>query len=257
MGFDLQWLDTFWETMQSGGIQEWGRWNYLLLMVLIAVEGPIATLMGAAAASAGFMRLSVVIAVSALANLIADIGWYSLGYFSNEETLIRYLRWVGLRPRHLAKLRWAMRRHARKVLLIAKFSTGFAIPALVAAGLSHIPLRRWFPVVFLAGVGWSTTLALVGFYATEMIKKVQMRLHYLALLGLFGVFILVLYLAHRSMRSTRSFVEEIDDEPASRLATTTPPLNGTSQNRTPPPTPSATAASPETTTGEAETTPVE
>lgn len=219
MGFDLQWLDTFWETMQSGGIQEWGRWNYLLLLVLIAVEGPIATLVGAAAASAGFMRLSVVIAVSALANLIADIGWYSLGYFSNEETLIRYLRWVGLRRRHLDKLRWAMRRHARKVLLIAKFSTGFAIPALVAAGLSHIPLRRWFPVVFLAGVGWSTTLALVGFYATEAIKQVETGLHYLALLGLVAVFVLFLYLAHRSMKSTRSFVDEIDDEPARRLRT--------------------------------------
>lgn len=212
MNFDFTWLDAFWDTMQAGGIQEWGRSNYLLLFLLITVEGPIATLLGAAAASAGFMRLSLVILVAAAANLIADIGWYSLGYFSKEETLIRRLGWLGLRARHLDKLRWAMRRHARKVLLIAKFSTGFAIPALVAAGLSHIPLRRWFPVVFAAGVGWSTCLALIGFYATQAIKQVQAGLHVMALIGLAALFILVLYIARRGLRSTRSFVEEIDDE---------------------------------------------
>lgn len=212
MNFDLQWLDVFWDTMQAGGIQEWGRGNYLLLFLLITVEGPIATLLGAAAASAGFMRLSVVILVAVAANLIADIGWYYLGYFSKEETLIRRLGWLGLRSRHLDKLRWAMRRHARKVLLIAKFSTGFAIPALVAAGLSKIPLRRWFPVVFAAGVGWSTCLALIGFYATQAIKQVQAGLHVMALIGLAALFVLVLYLARRGLRSTRSFVEEIDDE---------------------------------------------
>jgi hypothetical protein len=146
MNIDLQWLDAFWEAVQSGGVQEWRRWNYIVLFVLIAVEGPIATLLGAAAASAGFMRLSVVILVATVANLIADIGWYSLG-------------WLGLRRRHLDKLRWAMRRHARKVLLIAKFSTGFAIPALVAAGLSKIPLRRW---VSRCLCGWRRLVHLSG-----------------------------------------------------------------------------------------------
>lgn len=211
MNFDFQWLDVFWDTVQSGGIQEWGRSNYLLLFALIFVEGPVATLFGAAAASAGFMRLSLVILVALTANLIADIGWYCLGYFSDEDTLIRYLGRFGLRRRHVDKLRWAMRRHARKVLLIAKFSMGFAIPVLIAAGLSKIPLRRWFPVVFLAGIAWSTCLALIGFYATQAIKQMQTGLHVMALIGLAALFVLVLYLARRGLRSTRSFVEEIDD----------------------------------------------
>lgn len=222
MNFDFQWLDLFWETMQSGNIQEWGRANYLILFLLIAVEGPIATLLGAAAASAGFMRLSLVILVSVTANLIADIGWYALGYFSKETTLIHYLGWLGLRPRHLDKLRWAMHRHARKVLLVAKFTTGFAIPALVAAGLSKIPLRHWFPVVFLAGIGWSTLLALIGFYAVEIVKRVEMGLHYMALFGLAALFALFVYLIHRSMRSTRALVEEFGDEPG-RLHSVSPP----------------------------------
>ncbi len=222
MNFDLQWLDLFWQTMQSGNIHEWGRGNYLLLFALIFVEGPIATMLGAAAASAGFMRLSLVILVAVAANLMADIGWYALGYFSKEATLIRYLGWLGLRHRHLDALRWAMRRHARKVLLVAKFSTGFAIPALVAAGLSRIPLRRWFPVVFLAGIGWSTLLALIGFYAVEAVKQVQVGLHYMAMVGLAALFALIIYLIRRGMRSTRSFVEEIDKE-SGRLVTI-PPL---------------------------------
>ena len=155
-------IDVFWEHLQNGTLPEWSYGNYLVLLVLVIVEGPIVTLLGAAAASAGLMRLPLVFLTVAAGNLIADIGWYCLGYFSKESTLLRYGRWLGLRRRHLARLRWGMRTYARRILLVAKFSTGFIVPTLVAAGLARVPVRRWFPIVFAGEMFWTTLLVLIG-----------------------------------------------------------------------------------------------
>ena len=40
-------------TIRHGGWPELGVWSYVLLAVLVATEGPITTLIGAAAAAAG------------------------------------------------------------------------------------------------------------------------------------------------------------------------------------------------------------
>jgi hypothetical protein len=37
-------------------IAAWGYWSYIILAVAVAIEGPIATLLGAAAASLGLMQ---------------------------------------------------------------------------------------------------------------------------------------------------------------------------------------------------------
>lgn len=197
MEFITEALDLFWQNLRDGTFQEWGAWNYLILMLLVIIEGPIATLLGAAAASAGFMRVSLVFATVAVGNFLADMGWYALGYYAKEETLLRYGRWLGLRRRHLDRLQLGMHLHARKILLIAKLSTGFIIPSLVAAGLARVPLRRWLPIVLFGEMMWTTILVLIGYYATEAIKQVEVGLHYLAVAGAL-LFILLLVLLSRS-----------------------------------------------------------
>lgn len=198
-----------------------GARKYLLLFALIFVEGPIATMLGAAAASAGFMRLSLVILVAVAANLMADIGWYALGYFSKEATLIRYLGWLGCAT--AIWMRWAGPCAAMpaKCCLLPNFPQASLSPRWWPRACPRLPLRRWFPVVFLAGIGWSTLLALIGFYAVEAVEQVQVGLHYMAMVGLAVLFALIIYLIRRGMRSTRSFVEEIDKE-SGRLVTIPP-----------------------------------
>ena len=205
-------IDVFWEHLQNGTLPEWSYGNYLVLLVLVIVEGPIVTLLGAAAASAGLMRLPLVFLTVAAGNLIADIGWYCLGYFSKESTLLRYGRWLGLRRRHLARLRWGMRTYARRILLVAKFSTGFIVPTLVAAGLARVPVRRWFPIVFAGEMFWTTLLVLIGFYATEAIKRVEVGLHYLALGGFVVLVVLIIFLSHRAGRSMQAFEAGKDED---------------------------------------------
>ena len=59
----------------TGALPELGYWSYLLLAILVAVEGPSVTILGALLASTGVLRPGLVFAAAAIGNLSADIGW--------------------------------------------------------------------------------------------------------------------------------------------------------------------------------------
>lgn len=84
--------------------QDLGLWAYLLMAILVMVEGPIVTLAGAVAASSGFMRPELVFVSAAAGNLIADTLWYTLGYLGKMEWLHRYGSWFGVREEFIHRL---------------------------------------------------------------------------------------------------------------------------------------------------------
>ena len=74
-----------------------------------------------------------------------------------------------------------MLEHATKVLFLAKLTLTFVIPSLIAAGLLRVPWKRWFPALILAETLWTGSLVLIGYYATESLKRVEQRIEYIAL----------------------------------------------------------------------------
>lgn len=184
-------VKAFWVSLQTGMIPGLGTWNYFILAALVAIEGPIATLLGAAAASAGFLRIPLVFLAAACGNLLADTLWYSLGFSGKIEWIYRLGRPFGVRQKHLERLQKNMHTHATGILLVAKLTAGFIIPSLIAAGLARVPLRRWFPVICAAEMVWTGSLVLIGYSATEAIRQVERGLEYW---GLFTALIFVLVL---------------------------------------------------------------
>lgn len=182
--------------MRSGQILEFGDWSYFLLAILVAIEGPIATLLGAAAASAGFMRPGLVFLSAAIGNLTADSLWYTLGYVGKIEWALRFGRRLGVHPDTLEKIENAMRKHATRILFVAKLTVSFVIPSLIAAGLVKAPWRKWFPAIFGGEMIWTGSLVLIGYYTTEAIKRWESRLEYLALFSAIA-FVLFVLLAGR------------------------------------------------------------
>lgn len=162
---------------------ELGPWSYLLLMALVLIEGPIATLLGAFAASAGLMRPGLVFVSAATANLTADTMWYSVGYLGKTDWLVKYGRVIRLRQVHIDLLKEQVRAHASRILLIGKLTLSFAVPVLIAAGMARVPWRRFFPVVALGELFWTGTLVAGGFFLRESIKQWEIGLQLAGALG--------------------------------------------------------------------------
>jgi membrane protein DedA with SNARE-associated domain len=168
------------DAFADGGL---GFWAYVLLAVLVMVEGPIATLVGALAASAGFLRPGYVFVSAAIGNLTADTIWYSLGYFGKTRWLEQRVRFLGVTPAHVDFLKGEMQRHARKILLAAKLTLSFSIPALIAAGMARVPWRRWFTTVAFGESIWTGSLVVLGFTFRESIKQLRLDLQLVSIVG--------------------------------------------------------------------------
>jgi membrane protein DedA with SNARE-associated domain len=196
-------------SLRNGQLPELGAWTYVLLAALVAVEGPVATVLGAVAASAGLMRPIPVFIAASTGNLVADSLWYGLGYAGKIEWALRFGRRMGIDERHLENLEHNLRKHAIKVIFLAKLTVSFVIPTLVAAGLVKAPWRKWFPPVFVGEMIWTGSLMLVGYYATEAIKRVEQGMEYITL---FGAALFLVFLLWWGRRISKAQVEEEEVE---------------------------------------------
>jgi membrane protein DedA with SNARE-associated domain len=185
-------------TIKSGQLPQLGYWTYIILGLIVAVEGPIATLLGAAAASAGLMRPMPVFLAAATGNLTADSLWYSIGYLGKTEWILRFGRRMGMRESLINHLKQNMLEHSTKVLFLAKLTVSFVIPSLIAAGLLRIPWKRWFPALLIAETIWTGSLVLIGYYTTEALKRVEQGIEY-AVLAASIAFVLFAILAGRRL----------------------------------------------------------
>jgi membrane protein DedA with SNARE-associated domain len=179
-------------------LRNWDYWTYFVLAALVAVEGPIATLLGAAAASAGMMRPGLVFLSAALGNLTADTLWYTLGYLGKTDWIHSIGRRLRIRESLIEHLKQNMIAQATKVLFLAKLTVSFVIPSLIAAGLLRVPWRRWFPTLLVAETLWTGSLVLIGFYTTEAMKSVQEGVEY-AILGASLLFVVLVIFEGRRL----------------------------------------------------------
>jgi len=186
-------INQFWLAIQTGSGVPWGASSYLLLAILVFVEGPIATLLGAAASSTGLMNPWLVFASASAGNLSADIVWYSLGFAGRTDWLVRHGRWIKLRNTHIDHLKRDVNLHARKILLLAKLTASLSVPALIAAGMARVPWRRWFTTVFGGEVIWTGSLVLIGYHFTLSISRMEAWLKVVAI----AAFVLFLFMIGR------------------------------------------------------------
>jgi membrane protein DedA with SNARE-associated domain len=182
--------------LSAGPTASWAGWAYILIAILVAVEGPVITLGGAVAASMGYLNPIMVFVSAGFGNLFADILWYSLGYLGKTEWLLRYGGRLGIKESSIARLQGDIHTHIRKILFVAKLTLGFVVPTLIAAGLARVPMKRWFGVLFAAECLWTGGLVLVGYYFGYAIQSIEADLRWISLGGTVVVIGLILYYIH-------------------------------------------------------------
>lgn len=178
----LQFLREFSHALATGQGVPLGLWSYVALSVLVLVEGPIVTLLGAAASSAGFMDPFLVFVAAGVGNLTADFLWYGLGYLGKADWLVDNGGWLDLRRAHIRRLTRDMNQHARKLILLAKLTVSVSVPVLIATGVAKVPLKRWFYVIFIGEAVWTGGLVWAGYHFTRSISQLEVGLQIVAIL---------------------------------------------------------------------------
>lgn len=205
-------IGDFLANLQAGILPNLGYWSYALIALLVAVEGPVVTLLGAVAASAGLLKPDLVFLAAGTGNLGADALWYLLGYAGKKELLVRYGRRFGVRAEHLEKLQRNIRAHAFRLLFIAKITYGLAVPSIIAAGLSRVPWRRWFPPLLAGEVLWTGGLVLFGYFTTKTFQQIAKDFRYLVFFSTVSFLLLLFWWVRRVLSTGGKQNDTLDGE---------------------------------------------
>jgi membrane protein DedA with SNARE-associated domain len=149
-------------------------WSYLVILVAVILEGPIATLLGGVWASSGRVNFLPVLEIAIVAGIMADTFWYYLGYFGREKVIDRWGRYLNLDAEAVAKMEDVLfGDEAGRVLFTTKLTSVLIIPTLIAAGMSGMGWRKVMRSMIVAQVLWSLALITIGFIAADSISVIN------------------------------------------------------------------------------------
>lgn len=195
----IDWIKQITSSFSVDALPDLGAWSYLILMVLVFVEGPAVTLVAATMAAAGILRADLVFLFSMLGNFLADAFWYTLGFMAARHGGILQHRWVQRRWAQVEQVQTTLHGRAARMYLLTKLSLGLlTIPVLIASGLSRVPWYRLFVISIIVEPIWNGLLVLVGYRLGDYVSQLERGLRNGAIIGAV-ILLLVFMFAYRRM----------------------------------------------------------
>jgi membrane protein DedA with SNARE-associated domain len=189
----LEFLYQVWGILATGDLpNNLSALSYLFIALLVAVEGPVATVVAATLAGAGALDPWLVVVSAAAGNIAADLLWYGLGRTGFIHWFLRRLPWLRNLEPQIAQLEGRMQGIGLRLLFAAKLVVwAAAIPTLIAAGAARLSWRKVLGVVALSEVLWTGSLVLLSDSLSAHMLQFQAWMQWLATGGMI-VFMLLL-----------------------------------------------------------------
>ena len=188
-----------------------GYWAIALLLLLEnlgvpVIPGELAMIVGAIFAGTGRAGLNVVVVgdVALATSFVgAELG-YLIGRFAGRELILRYGRFVLLKPHHLDRAEAIVSRYGGLVVIIARYIVGLREANGLIAGISQM---RWltFTIFNAAGAAaWVATWVSIGYLAGDHIDEIYANINHAALYLLIALAALLAgFIAWRLLRRRR------------------------------------------------------
>lgn len=109
-----------------------------------------------------------------LADFLADLMWYAIGYFGARSMIERWGSRFGLTPENLARVEKRFHEHHTWILLVSKLSMGFglAVATLTTAGMLRVSFYRYVVINGLGGAVWVFGMMVVGYYFGNVLENI-------------------------------------------------------------------------------------
>lgn len=174
-------------------------YKYPFIFLVTIVEGPIIMVMSGLLVSlrlAGFWPIYITLMAGDLAG---DVLWYTLGYHFARPVTERYWKFLGLTPELIEKIKSLFQNHEKKILFISKITMGFGFPlaALVVAGMTKMPFKKYIGSLFLGQVIFTGVLVSVGYFFGNIYLKINKDFQIISLIA-FAAFVVLAIAGLRS-----------------------------------------------------------
>lgn len=107
--------------------------------------------------------LPVILIINSSAALTGSLLSYAFGAYGGKPLLLRYGKWVLVRPKDIEKAEAYFSRHGGATVLIARFLPVVRHLISIPAGIARMPLPKFLTQTFLGATLWGGGLMVVGY----------------------------------------------------------------------------------------------
>lgn len=183
--------------------------GYPSLFLIMIIEGPIITIIGAFLASLGFFNVGIIFLLSVLGDIVGDILLYALGYWGGSRILSRAERWLRINFITMEKLRHFFTLHGQRTIFYVKSTTGLCWITFILAGTLKMDFRKFLRASFLGGIIWSGFLVLSGFFFGYAFEKINDYLKYAGIIVAVTAISFIFFVTLYKKRQSRKILENI------------------------------------------------
>jgi membrane protein DedA with SNARE-associated domain len=190
------------------------HYGYLAIALLLLLEnigipvipGEFALIGGAIFAGTGRAGLNIVlVGIVAVAAAVtgAEIG-YLIGRYAGRELVLRYGKYVLLKPKHLDRAEAVVSRYGGIVVVVARFIVGLREANGLIAGITQMRARTFAFFNVFGACAWVATWVSIGYFAGDHIDSIYRNVNRYSLYVLAVLVVLLMaYITRRLVRRHR------------------------------------------------------
>ena len=111
------------------------------------------------------LQIPLVIACAAFGAIIGDNIGYAIGRSGGRAFVVRYGKYVFIKPEHLALAEAYFAKHGNKTVFFGRFIALLRAWAAFLAGVNHMPWRTFLFYNAVGGILWATIYGTLGYIA--------------------------------------------------------------------------------------------
>lgn len=191
------------ETVGQQTFEFLSQYGYWIMLPLMIVEGPAATLVAAVLASLGAFNIWVVFILSVIGDIIGDIVLYGFGHYSNVPFIHKFKDRIGITEVRIQKIEEKFNQSGEKIIFFVKATTGLKAITFVAAGVARMQFKKFVIYTTLGGIVWSGLLSALGYLYGYLWQEIA---QYIKWVGILIATIIVLTILIVYIRNKRSAI---------------------------------------------------
>jgi membrane protein DedA with SNARE-associated domain len=167
--------------------------SYLIIFILMLIQGPIITAIAAFMASLGILNIYYILLLAFFGNLIPDMLFFLIGKHSRRKSVENLICRLGFNKSRLLFLERNLKNHLKKAVILIKITPFIPLPGIMLAGFLKIPFKKFFSISILVDIVTISIAAFIGYYSGVIGGTI---IHFFRLekylLPLFVIFIFIL-----------------------------------------------------------------
>lgn len=152
--------------------------GYFFVFVAMIIEGPLVTTAAAFASALGVFHVGIILFLSILANLVADVVCYFIGYWGRLRIVEKYSKKFGFGMERVERLERLLSTNPFPTIAAIKITPGVATLGLLVIGATKMSFKKFMKNNLYIAFPLSLFFVVLGYYAGRANAVAERYLHH-------------------------------------------------------------------------------